>query len=67
MRRLIYLTLGFAAACGLMQYLDSWQIRVPVVCVLLLFAAFAEKKSGAVQRTALTLLGCILGLGWFLG
>lgn len=67
MRRIVYLALGFAAACGLYLYADSVPVRLIGVVLLLILGALAEKKPGAVQRFLVTLLGCILGFVWYWG
>lgn len=67
MRKLIYLSLGVSAGCGLCLYLDSWPVRLMGIAAILLFGALAEKKPGVLQRIFVTLLGCILGLAWFHG
>lgn len=67
MRRLVYLTLGFATACGLSLYTDSWGIRMTGAGLVLLLGTLAEKGPGTVQRCFLTLLGCVLGFAWFSG
>lgn len=67
MRRIVYLTLGFAAACGLNLYADSWGIRLSGAGLTLLLSILAEKKSGAARRCLVTLLGCVLGFAWYTG
>ena len=67
MRRIVYLAFGFAAACGLNLYADSWTVRMLGAGLALVFGALAEKKPGAVRRVLATLLGCVLGFGWFWG
>ena len=67
MRKLLYMTLGFAAACGLWAYTDSrkW---ILVGCVLvLLFGAAAGKEAKPLHRAALVLLGLVTGFGWCRG
>ncbi|MDO5545148.1 MAG: DNA internalization-related competence protein ComEC/Rec2 [Eubacteriales bacterium] len=67
MRRIVYIALGFAAACGLNLYADSWAIRLIGIGLVMLLGALAEKKPGAVRRCFVTLLGGILGFSWFAG
>ena len=67
MRRIVYLALGFAAACGLNLYADSWSARLVGVALTLIISALAEKKPGAPRRLLATMLGCILGFIWFRG
>lgn len=67
MRRIVYLTLGFAAACGLSLYADSWGIRLSGVGLILLVSVLAERKTGVGLRCCVTLLGCVLGFSWYTG
>lgn len=67
MRRIVYLTLGFAAACGLNLYTGSWGIRLLGVGLTLLLSILAVKKPGAAHRCFVTLLGCVLGFAWYTG
>ena len=67
MRRIVYLALGFAAACGLCLYADSWIIRLIGAGLTLLMSMLAEKKPGSIQRCLVALLGCVLGFVWFRG
>ena len=67
MRRMVCLALGFAAACGLMLYLDSWLVRLPGMIAVILFGMFGQKEPGILKRAILTLLGCVLGIAWFCG
>ena len=65
MRRIVYLALGFAAACGLNLYADSWTVRFVGVALTLIISGLAEKKPGAPRRLLVTMLGFILGFAWF--
>lgn len=67
MRRIVYLALGFAAACGLNLYTDSWTVRLVGAGLVLAVAALADKKPGAIRRFLVTFLGCMLGFAWFWG
>ena len=67
MRRIVYLALGFAAACGLNLYTDSWTVRLVGAGLVLAVAALADKKPGAIRRFLATFLGCMLGFAWFWG
>ena len=50
MRRIVYLALGFAAACGLSLYSDRWEIRLIGTGLVLLLGILAERKPGAALR-----------------
>lgn len=65
MRKLMYFTLGFAAACALWTYSVNILVSVPCVSALLLLCALAERKPKPIQRAAAVLLGCIAGSLWF--
>ena len=65
MRRIVYLALGFAAACGLCLYSDRWAIRLIGTGLILLLGILAERKPGAVHRCLVLLFGCVLGFAWF--
>ena len=65
MRRIVYLALGFAAACGLCLYSDRWEIRLIGTGLILLLGILAERKPGAVHRCLVLLFGCVLGFAWF--
>ena len=67
MRRIVYLALGFAAACGLNLYADSWTVRFVGVALTLIISGLAEKKPGAQRRLLMTMLGLILGFAWYWG
>lgn len=67
MRRIVYLALGFAAACGLNLYADSWTVRFVGVALTLIISGLAEKKPGVPRRLLVTMLGFILGFAWFWG
>ena len=67
MRRIVYLALGFAAACALSLYSDRWEIRLIGIGLVLLLGILAERKPGAVRRFLVSLLGCALGFAWFGG
>ena len=67
MRRIVYLAIGFAAACGLSLYSDRWSIHLIGTGLVLLLSILAERKPGAVRRFLVLLLGCALGFAWFAG
>lgn len=65
MRKLVYLVLGFAGACGLWCFVLTGGAVVP----LSLAAGLASLVLGRLgwRRTALYALGCAIGLGWCAG
>lgn len=65
MRILLWITIGFAAACAAGVWLLPVHFIIPSVFVLLIFAVLGWKFQ--VKRPAVMLLGCILGLGLFYG
>lgn len=65
MRHIVYLCLGFAAACGLYLYTDSWLFCITGAGLTMLLSAVVDKKYGALRRMFVTLLGCTLGFTWF--
>lgn len=67
MRRIVYLALGFAAACGLNLYADSWTVRFVGMALTLIISGLAEQKPGAPRRVLVAMLGLILGFGWLWG
>lgn len=67
MRRIVYLALGFAAACGLNLYADSWTVRLIGIALTLIISGLAEKKPGTLRRLLVTMLGFMFGFGWFWG
>lgn len=68
MRRLVYLTIGFAAACALGAYVPDSQVMNMVLTATALLdlctAALCRKQPG-MKRVGLGLLGAVLGLVWF--
>ena len=65
MRRIVYLALGFAAACGLNLYADGWFPKLLGFGAILCLSILAEKKPGALTRCLSAALGIAVGLGWF--
>ena len=64
MRVILWLTLGFAAACGFCAkfWMHQWLIPLALGLMLLGLAVVWLPK---LRRFAAILLGCSLGLGWF--
>jgi len=69
MRRLVWFTIGFAVACIIGSYLLS---GLSLVCLCVICAAFAgvfaflRAKNSGYRATFSVLLGCVIGLSWFL-
>ncbi len=67
MRKLMWFTIGFAAACALCTYLlprDKMQFILPAAAAIGIFA-IAAIKSGILRRSVLICLGICLGLCWY--
>lgn len=67
MRKLMYFTIGFTAACAMAVYAETIRIRLLCTALLLLFGAMAGKDARPLHRAALVLLGCMAGFGWYWG
>ena len=68
MRKLMWFTLGFAAACGLCGYLWVTEgLVLPAVALGILFVALAigGRRRKPLRAAAALALGCAVGLGWF--
>jgi len=68
MRRLVWFTLGFGAACGLGTYLLPQSLFVKLaLCAAIMAAgaAFFGKNRRFCRGAALVLLGCAVGFFWF--
>lgn len=68
MRKLMWFTIGFAAACAAGIYLLSgaWFGLIGLFCLLGLIAMlFVQTKSAKIA--AITLLGCVIGFAWLWG
>ena len=69
MRKLVWFSLGFGAACCLCVYVITGSSRVilaAAVGFLTLFAAIAGRKFALFRRIAAVLLGFAMGVGWFI-
>lgn len=69
MRRLMWFTIGFAAACAIGAYLyTDWLLLAAAAAVGLCVTAWVFKKRfDWLRRAAAAFLGLSLGLGWFCG
>ena len=69
MRKLVWFSLGFGAACCLCAYVLTGNVRVILTVaggVLTLLTAIAGRKFALFRRIAAVLLGFAMGVGWFL-
>lgn len=70
MRKLMWFALGFGAACALCAYWLPGNLLLPLMAggmVLALCIGFWGRDFLSVRRIAVTILGCALGFGWYLG
>ena len=68
MRKLVWFSLGFGAACCLCAYVLTGNVRVVLTVaggVLTLLTAIAGRKFTLFRRIAAILLGFAMGMGWF--
>lgn len=67
MRKLMWFTIGFGAACAFCSYCYvSWILWAFLGCMLFCIAlAFAARLRGVFAYAALILLGISIGFGWF--
>lgn len=67
MRKLMWCTIGFAAACALGAYFywDHIWIVAVVAAVLCIASFFLRRKVSILRQTAAVLAGIALGVGWF--
>ena len=65
MRKLLYLTLGFAAACGLLVYVEDPKWQLAGAAAVLVLGAVAGPDPRVTSRGVLVLLGLLAGWGWF--
>jgi len=69
MRKLVWFSLGFGAACCLCAYVITGSTRVILAAAVgfqTLFAAIAGRKFALFRRIAAVLLGFAMGMGWFI-
>ena len=66
MRKLMYVSIGFAMGCGLCVYFLPLNGYLPLICVGLL-AAIVGIFVSKVRKVALAFLGLALGLSWCVG
>ncbi len=70
MRRIMWFTIGFAMACGLCTYClpSGWILPLMIsILILGLICGFWGGSRIPLRRVAYCLVGCAMGLGWFLG
>ena len=68
MRKLMWFTLGFCAACALCAYvLPDGQLSLTIICAVMLTVGFtlAGRWWNPIRRAALAFFGCAIGLLWF--
>ena len=68
MRKLVWFSLGFGAACCLCAYVLTGSARIALAVaggVLTIFAAIAGRKYTWFRRVAAILFGLAMGMGWF--
>ena len=69
MRKLVWFSLGFGAACCLCAYVLTGSARIALAVaggVLTLLTAIAGRKFTLFRRIAAVLLGFAMGMGWFI-
>lgn len=64
MRKLMYIAIGFAAACGVRAYGDG-TVMVILAAAVVLLACLVGTNRYVWKRCLLALLGCVLGVYWF--
>ena len=64
MRKLVYFTIGFAAACGLLTYVGSPVFRLVCMAVLTAACAVLGADGRAIAKAAAVVLGCCAGVFW---
>lgn len=71
MRKLMWITIGFALTCGLCTYgilRQKWILPSALLLfVLFLLGQICKQRSVWIHRLAVIFLGCSLGFVWFLG
>lgn len=65
MRKLMWFTIGFGAACAFCAYLDIGVFLTLPTGILSAMLCFYSRKRPLYHRAALTAVGLILGLFWF--
>lgn len=66
MRKLMWFTLGFGAACAWGAFIGSWYSAIVIAAVLLTGAfAFAGRWFKDLRPAAVVCVGILLGMGWF--
>ena len=66
MRKLMWLTLGFGAACAWGAYFGGGYVAIMIIAVILATVfAFAARKVEILRPVAVVCAGILLGMGWF--
>lgn len=65
MRRLMYVAIGFAVACGCCAYIDGEVGKYCLSGLLLIFLCLLDRKAFFTGKLALSVFGCVLGFFWF--
>lgn len=66
-RRIVSFTIGFAAACGLLIYVDSWGCRLLGFSAVLLLCLVRRNRESLWKRALLMVLGGLTGFFWVNG
>lgn len=65
MRKLMYLSIGFATACAASVYIDGEVAKYLVPGLLLILLCLLDRKNSLVRKLLYSALGCVLGFFWF--
>ena len=65
MRRLMYITIGFAAACGACAYMDGALAKYGAAAALVVLLCLPDRTCFFRRKLVLSVLGCVLGFVWF--
>lgn len=69
MRRLMWFTIGFAAACGLRVWVlpETWMLPEMLILIGCIIAFPFDRKFVFCRAAGIVCLGAVLGFGWFSG